>query len=208
MARHALAIVGASRPRPGEVANGDAWTVESDDGGWRISVIDGLGHGPEAEAAAVIALDTLATQPSLPPDRALEICHRRLAGSRGAAISIVGIDVSAGLLTFCGVGNVEGRLILESHERRLTAQRGIVGATLPRLRPLDFPLQGDWLLLLHTDGVSARFHIDALRPMGERGLQSLADEILAGWARADDDATIVVAQTAPEYPGPATARVS
>jgi hypothetical protein len=71
--------------------------------------------------------------------------------------------------------------------------RGIVGSTLPRVRPVEMALASEWLLLIHTDGIKRRFDAQALlesAPGGER----LAQAILAGWARATDDATVLVVQ--------------
>jgi hypothetical protein len=92
------------------------------------------------------------------------------------------------------VGNVEARLWQDGRTQRLLAYRGIVGSTLPTIRTFSFPLLADWLLALHSDGVSAHFELDAIAPLA---LQAAADDLLARWGRAADDATIVLAAPAP-----------
>jgi serine phosphatase RsbU (regulator of sigma subunit) len=159
----------------------------------RIALIDGLGHGPQAAAAADAACAALAEQPALLPVDALQLCHRALAHTRGAAITVVQIDEASRRLTFTGVGNVEGRLWQSGTQKRALAYRGIVGLALPKLRSFDFELEQDWLVLLHTDGVSARFEIDALPAETRTDPRALAEAVLAGWARPTDDATVVVA---------------
>lgn len=196
MAHPPLLIAAASRPYPGETENGDAWTVEWQAGGCRVALIDGLGHGPAAAAAARAAVATLAARPDAPPDEALRLCHEALRTTRGAAISIV--RVAADRLTFAGAGNVDALLWQADHGRRLLPARGIVGAVLPTLRPVALDLAPGWLLLLHTDGVSARLDFEALVPTA-RDPQDLADTALAAWARATDDATVLVARPAPEH---------
>src|SRR4051812_14246067 len=130
MAAHIVTVVGASRTYPGETDNGDAWTADWHDGACRVAVIDGVGHGPLAAAAAQLAVRTLASQPHLLPAEALRLCHDALRGSRGAAISIAHIDAERGRLTYAGVGNVEARLWLGESWQRPISYRGIVGLTL------------------------------------------------------------------------------
>jgi serine phosphatase RsbU (regulator of sigma subunit) len=188
-----VALAAATRPRRGETANGDAWAAHWHAGVCRVAVIDGLGHGPAAEQAASVALSVLGAAPDLGPAEALAACHAALAATRGAAMSIARIDPARSRLTYAGVGNVEAQLWLGGRLQRPIVHRGIVGAALPRVRALDFGLPDDWCLLMHTDGVSARFALDALAPFTRRDLQALADAVLCGWGRPTDDATVVVA---------------
>jgi hypothetical protein len=53
-----------------------------------------------------------------------------------------------------------------------------------------------WLLLIHTDGVRARFKVEDLPAELHTNPQQLADAILGGWSRDIDDATIVVIRPA------------
>jgi serine phosphatase RsbU (regulator of sigma subunit) len=192
-----ITVAAASRPYPGEVANGDAWTLVWHDGACLLAVVDGSGHGREAAAAARAATDTLAANPHLSPAQALQLCHEALRGTRGAAISIAHIAPAAERLVYAGVGNVEARLWLPDRWQRPIAYRGIVGATLPRIRAFEFNLAPGWLLLMHTDGISARFDPDALAADGRCDPQGLADALLQQWGRQTDDATVVVACAAP-----------
>lgn len=192
MAERPLEIAGASRPHPVETVNGDAWTVQWHGTMCRVAVIDGLGHGPGAQAPARRATEVLQAQPALAPADALHACHRALYGTRGAVISIAGIDLDDGALTYVGVGNVEAQLRQQGKTARLMASRGIVGVTLPALRVLPVALAGEWLLLLHTDGVSARFAVETLPEVSSNDPGALAAAVLSGWGRASDDATVVV----------------
>lgn len=194
MADDPITVAGASRPYPGETANGDAWSVQWHGGACRIAVIDGLGHGPDAEVAARRAIDVLAAHPALPPSDAMQVCHHALRGTRGAVVSIAGIDLDAGQLTYAGVGNVEAQLWQSGRTERLIAYRGIVGVSLPTVRPFVVVLEREWLLLLHTDGVSARFAAESLPEFAHPEPGSLAAAVLAGWGRDTDDATVVVAR--------------
>ena len=195
MAHRAILIAAAARPHPTEVVSGDAWHVDWTAAGCRIAVVDGLGHGPDAAAAAARAGAVLAAAPHASPGEALRLCHDALRGTRGAAVGIAAIEPALGLLTFAGVGNVEARLVAGRRTLRLPSSRGIVGAVLPTLRPLQAALEPGWLLILHSDGVSDRFDLQEI-PAASGDPQRLADAILARWGRATDDATVVVAQPA------------
>lgn len=194
MAAARLIVAGASRPYPGETENGDAWQVDWHDGICRITVIDGLGHGPAAAAAARTAQQALASAPGLPPDKAIRLCHEALQGTRGAVLSVARIDPASSRLTYAGIGNIEARICQDAHEKRLITYRGIVGFGTLRVRSFDVDLGAGWHLVLYTDGIGDRFETNAILAEAGSDPQGVADALLAGWGRLTDDATIVVAQ--------------
>ena len=195
MADSPIEVAVAARPYPGEIVSGDAWHLDWDGDRCRVSVIDGLGHGPAAAEAAAAARAALAAQPALSPTAALDACHHALGHTRGAAMWIGTIDQAAARLTYAGVGNVSGRLwhqgVAERGEQRLVGQRGIVGAAVPTLRAYEATLGVGWFLLVYTDGISERFAVD--RPTGAllEQAQALVDGLLLGWGRQSDDALIL-----------------
>jgi hypothetical protein len=194
MADQPLAVGGVSRPYPGETANGDAWTVEWHAGACRVAVIDGLGHGPMAAVAAQRAAALLKAHPELMPEEAMRACHAALHGTRGAVIALASIDREARQVSYAGIGNVEAQLWQSGRTQRLVAQRGIVGMTLPTPRSSVYALGQDWVLLLHTDGVSARFAVESVPAVTSPTPAALATAVLEGWGRDTDDATVVVAR--------------
>jgi serine phosphatase RsbU (regulator of sigma subunit) len=193
MASFPVTVAVAARPYPGETVSGDAWQVDWHGSVCRIALVDGLGHGPQAATAAMAAVAALANEPALNPVEAVHCCHDALKGGRGAALLIVSIDVSRGQLIGAGAGNVEARLCQDGGVRHLMTDRGIVGSVLPRLRPVEMALAPDWLLLMHTDGIKSRFDAQSQLEAAPDG-DGLAQAILTGWARATDDATVLVAQ--------------
>jgi serine phosphatase RsbU (regulator of sigma subunit) len=193
VAARPIAVAAASRTYPGESENGDAWAVHWHEGRCRIAVIDGLGHGPLAAAAARLALAALDALPELAPAEALTVCHRALVGSRGAVITVVQIDSPAHRLTHAGIGNIDGYLCGATRVTHLVSDRGIVGGATRQIRAYGTDLDAGWLLLLHTDGVSARFNLREQCVLYSSDPQVLANAILANWGRTTDDATVVVA---------------
>src|SRR5215212_6444825 len=194
MASIPVAISVAARPYPGEAVSGDAWQVDWHGSVCRIALVDGLGHGSQAAAAASAALTALTAEPALNPVDAVHCCHDALANTRGAALLVASIDVSRGQLIVAGAGNVEARLCQDGGTKHLVTDRGIVGSVLPRLRPVEMALAPAWLLLMYTDGIKRRFDTQPLLEPAPSG-DGLAQAVLAGWARATDDATVLVAQS-------------
>ncbi|MEA2593572.1 MAG: hypothetical protein QOF01_41 [Thermomicrobiales bacterium] len=194
MADNEILIAAATRPYPTEVVSGDAWHVDWHPAGCRIAVIDGLGHGPDAAAAATRAREVLVDAPDSDAVEVLRRCHEALKGTRGAAMGIATVEPAADRVTYAGVGNVEARLVAPGRSTSLPSARGIVGSVLPTIRPVVAPLGTGWLLLIHSDGISDRIDVTDLPPSDESDPQRLADAILARWGRATDDATIVVAR--------------
>jgi serine phosphatase RsbU (regulator of sigma subunit) len=184
-----LTIASAARCFPGEDVSGDGWTVEWNGDKCRLTVIDGLGHGPAAAEAASSAKAILAMNPGLGPIAALMACHEAMGHTRGAAILSAEIDLAARMLTYAGIGNVEARLCDSVHDKRLVSFRGIVGSTISKIQAYTLDIPDEWVLVVHTDGVSSRF---TTSPHGENNLQALADAILKNWGRDSDDATVVV----------------
>jgi serine phosphatase RsbU (regulator of sigma subunit) len=193
MALDRLSVAGASRAYPGESINGDAWQVDWHAERCRISIVDGLGHGPRAADATTAALRVLSARPELSPEDALRACHDALRATRGAAMSIVRIDLELGQLAYSGVGNTEAKLFIDDRCERLT-YRGIVGATFPRLRTFSFALEPNWTLVMFTDGVRSHFDVNATPAGSRQDARHLAEDILQAWARDTDDATVVVAR--------------
>jgi len=194
MADGPIDIAGAGRPHPHETVSGDAWRIDWHQHHCRITVVDGLGHGPAAAEAAQRALSSLAARPELGPVEAVYACHEALRSTRGAALTVVRIDTRAMRLSHAGAGNVDGRIWNGRRDQRLSPQRGIVGNVLPRLVVAEFDLADEWILIIHTDGISSRFATETI--LGEQPVtpNDIAQSLLERWSRPMDDATVVVAR--------------
>lgn len=194
MASPAVRWTTAGRPHPHETLSGDAWSVCERGAVWRFAVVDGLGHGPAAAQASSVILQVLDASPPEDIDPTLQACHDAARSTRGAALSIAVIDLDQHTLTFGGLGNVEGRLLTSGRQHRLVPARGIVGAALRKSRPVTFDLSEGWLLLLHSDGVSARLPLEwGGEHLSTERLQACADSLVEQWGRASDDATVLLA---------------
>ncbi|MEO6398921.1 MAG: SpoIIE family protein phosphatase [Tepidiformaceae bacterium] len=192
-----VTLAAAARNFPGESVSGDCWRLDCHAGRHRLSLVDGAGHGKAAAHAASVTADLLALHPQWSGTEALEQCHRALRATRGAVLSIAEFEPDFQSLILSGIGNVECYLWDEGRERHLVTQRGMLGAAFPKtIRPFETQLSQAWTLVLHSDGVRARFSLrdPALQAVAEQGAEELASTLLRDYARADDDATVVVVQ--------------
>jgi negative regulator of sigma-B (phosphoserine phosphatase) len=184
----------ATVPMTGQRSNGDLHLIAEFPGGALVAVIDALGHGPEAEHAAALAAVTLAARPADPLPEQVRRCHQALIGSRGAVLSLASFDTYAGLITWAGIGNVEGALIRNGKHHRSTRSGlitlgGIVGGELPETRSQQLPVERGDVVVFATDGVRREF-IDQVDP--GRAPDEMARELLLRFAKGSDDALILV----------------
>jgi serine/threonine protein phosphatase PrpC len=186
----------------GQIVSGDRYLVKALPGGVLVAVMDGIGHGEQAAAAAQAAVKILndSTKGSLMG--MMRECHEHLRGTRGVVMSLASIDGVQNTLTWMGVGNVEGVLFHQdavdspTHET-LLLRGGVVGDTLPRLQASILPITKGDLLVFATDGVNPEFAETII--LNEHP-QTVADRILAMHIRKNDDALVLVAQYLNEHP--------
>lgn len=183
-----------ARALGGETQSGDASLVQATEDGLLVAVVDGLGHGEEAAAAAEAALGVFREHAGQPLAMLFERCHERLQATRGAAVVLAALDTSRATLTWAGVGNVEAVLVAagpaEGRARQwLTNRGGVVGYRLPAVEPRVVPIQPGDLLILATDGIDERFGSE---PMPSDAPGDLARAILERHGKATDDALVLV----------------
>jgi negative regulator of sigma-B (phosphoserine phosphatase) len=181
---------------PGQTDSGDQHLVCCRQGGILIAAIDGIGHGEEAAAAAKAAVSLLKAGADEPVISLVQRCHEGLRSTRGIVLSLASIDPVHGMMTWLGVGNVQGVLMRAGAgkgvvEQELLLRAGVVGSQMPPLQAAVLPIaQGDTLIFA-TDGVRSEFvkGLSALEPP-----QRAADRILEQYGRKNDDALVLVAR--------------
>lgn len=178
----------------GERQSGDAALVCAHGEAILVAVVDGLGHGEEAAAAAGVAISTLLEARGQSVDRLFQRCHESLQLTRGAAIALALLETSTATMTWSGVGNVEGLLVgaADRGPRRkqyLTNRSGVVGYRLPAVRTNVVRIRSGDLLIFATDGIDECFVAGEI-PCGPP--QLVARAILERHAKRTDDALVLV----------------
>lgn len=185
----------ASRALPGEPASGDLQVVRSFPGGILIAALDGVGHGGEAATAATRAGAILEAYAADPVTALVRRCHEALRATRGVTMSVASFNVSQGLVTWLGIGNVVGVLLRQSalpgSEQSLLLRAGVVGLQLPALEADIVPVSEGDTLIFATDGIHSNFARELARSHPPR---KAAENILSRHGKATDDALVLVAR--------------
>jgi negative regulator of sigma-B (phosphoserine phosphatase) len=179
---------------PGQGESGDRHLICCGGDGVLIAAIDGIGHGEEAANAAEAALSILKTNAAEPVISLVERCHKGLRSTRGVVLSLAFIDPQHGMMTWLGVGNVQGVLMRAGAQKGsvqevLLLRGGVVGSQLPALQAAVLPIASGDTLIFVTDGIRGEF-VEGLSAM--ESPQRTADKILKCHGRGNDDALALV----------------
>ena len=186
----------AKHTHGGEGESGDLHLVCCNENGILIAVIDGIGHGEEAAEVARIAATLLRDSVNEPVISLLELCHEKLKATRGVVMSLAFVSPEQKMMTWIGVGNVQGVLVRAGDQKgnpqeSLLLRAGVVGAKLPYLQASVLPIsQGDTLVFA-TDGIQSDFSAEL---SAKENPQRAADRILNRFLSNNDDALVLVAR--------------
>lgn len=190
-----MRVEGFSVPAAGENESGDSWVVRHYNEGSTILTVDGLGHGEFAARAAKAAIDAFDGCYRLPPTEIIEILHAALQGTRGAAVAVADINEQTSVVRFSGIGNIAGVLISGQRRRNAVSLSGIVGASIRTIREFTYEWSADSLLILHSDGLTSRWDLDAYPGLRKRSEKLIASVLYRDFARGRDDATVIAAKS-------------
>jgi len=186
----------ATATLPGETETGDGHLVRRASYGVLVGVIDGLGHGAEAAAAARVAVATLEHHVEEPLVALVRRCHERLLGTRGVVLSLASFRTADRMMTWIGVGNVEGVLVRAdpragATDGSLLLRGGVVGVRVPDLHASVLRVEPGDTLIFATDGIRSDFARTVHR---SEPPDRLAEDILARHRKDTDDALVLVAR--------------
>jgi anti-sigma regulatory factor (Ser/Thr protein kinase) len=179
-----------SLPAPLETVCGDAWRIAVQNGSLSVMVADGLGHGPLASEAAGLACAVFEKQPFEDAAALIEQAHRALNGSRGAVMATT--TIAGASVRYAGVGNIAAALVGGERSRGLPSQNGTVGVQMRRVQALDYDWPARGRLVMHSDGLTNRWSLDAYPGLTARHPAIMAGVLWRDCTRGRDDATIVV----------------
>lgn len=186
----------ASRPFGGATVSGDQYTICKISDGVLIVVVDGLGHGHEAAAAAHLAIATIEASPDQSLPHLFKRCNDAITYTRGVVMTAATINTVTQLMMWAAIGNVDAGLFRASTDGQrkrhsIVMVGGVVGSRIPSIRSASHRIEHGDTLVFATDGVHPDF--------GDRFKQTLspqaqADDILHHRGKITDDALVVVAR--------------
>lgn len=188
-----LAVGALSLPLAGEDETGDGWAVATDAHGANLLGVDGLGHGPIAAEAALAAITSLARAPAAEPARVVENAHNVMRATRGAAMAAARIDFARDEARFAGIGNI-GACVYDNDgvRRQLVSHNGIVGNNMRKVQEFTVPCRAGALCILHSDGLSTQWSLESYPGLQARHPALIASVLMRDFARARDDAMVLV----------------
>jgi anti-sigma regulatory factor (Ser/Thr protein kinase) len=180
-------------PIDGETACGDGWCVRQNADHATVLLVDGLGHGPNAADAADTAIRVFLSLQERAPKEIIALLHEALRSTRGAAVAVAEVRRTPDGVTvdFCGVGNTVTALIGDAGPRSLPSMNGTAGLSVRGLQPFSQPWRPGELLVMHTDGLTTRWRLDAYPRIREHDPAVTAAVLHRDSSRGRDDATVL-----------------
>ena len=156
-----------------------------------VLVLDGTGHGREAHRVAEIAGRAFDSDSLGDPVAFLTLLDESLRGSRGAAAAVAQLDPIQRRLSYAAVGNISGRVVGRG-DSHLVCREGTLGQRFrsPKLQTLELRPQD--LLVMHTDGISARFSAENFAELHAGQVDAVATQLLERFGKMYDDASCAV----------------
>ena len=157
---------------------------------------DGLGHGPDAAAAAKVARDTfIETAAEGPLQDILDEMGEAMRGTRGGVASLVRMDLERSRLDYAGIGNISTLVRRGGEFRRLAVRDGLLGSGRSTAHVESVDIDDETIVIMHSDGLNTLRDFSSRASLLHRSAPLIAARLLADNLRGRDDASIVVART-------------
>ena len=177
---------------PGETVCGDGFGLSESAEGFRMMVVDGLGHGifaAEASNAAMRVFNQIRDAPAAETVQAMDLALRK---TRGAAVGIAHYARGTSEIAFCGVGNIAGVIVQGDEMRRMVSHNGTIGHSARLIREFGYPAQAPFLVVLASDGLSTGWSLDHYPGLRGRHPVLIAGLLYRDFRRSRDDVTVLV----------------
>jgi anti-sigma regulatory factor (Ser/Thr protein kinase) len=179
-------------PLHGEQRCGDGWAASAAGTRTVLLAVDGLGHGVYAAEAADTAVRIFLANASRGPSEMLDLLHRGLRGTRGAAAAIAEIDAGRRKVSYAGVGNISGNIVTDQTIKTMVSHSGIVGHHLTRINQFEYDLPPDGVVVMHSDGLTNKWRVDRYPGLFRRDPALLAGVLYRDFTRGRDDASVII----------------
>jgi anti-sigma regulatory factor (Ser/Thr protein kinase) len=172
--------------------SGDAWAVAPGPRPTAL-VVDGLGHGAAAAAAAHAAITEFDRHPADVGDF-MRRAHEVMRGTRGGVLGMCVIDPRSGELTYAGVGNITGHVLHGGKTQHLLGRPGTLGTHLapPSTHLQRCRWEAGATLVLVSDGIHSGWDLAGYPDLLDHDPAVVAAVLHRDHGRTTDDATVLV----------------
>jgi anti-sigma regulatory factor (Ser/Thr protein kinase) len=185
--------------KPGETACGDGYAVVEIGRDLHLLALDGLGHGIHARDAIQLAIKTFMQAPKEDPAYLLRHLHEEIRSTRGAVGFLAHIDGGTQVISYCGIGNISGKILLieggptGSTAKSIMSYNGIIGHNIPN----QFNSQEvDWgpnkIMILHSDGLKTKWDLNTYPSLYRHHPSVIAAVLYTDNSRKTDDSLVMV----------------
>ena len=181
-----------SRPFPGLSISGDSYYVKRFADRDIFVLADGLGHGKEANEAAVLAIKEIEDNLYRPIEEIMDRANKKLRHTRGAVAAIAIVNKFRQELEVISLGNIDCRYVAGPKTYTFRSLNGTLGIYHGTYQTQKMPYCKGDMLILATDGISNKWEINHELLPFLRSPMHLCNKIFRDYAKSNDDATLLV----------------
>jgi anti-sigma regulatory factor (Ser/Thr protein kinase) len=181
-------------PIESEEENGDGWAIDQSKRISRLMVCDGLGHGPQAAEATLIAVDIFHRNRTLTPASLIKVLNDGMQSTRGAALAVAEVDHVNQAVHYSGIGNIAGRIITGGSVINMISQNGIVGEMNAKAQEYSYPFLEESVMIMNSDGLTTKLSVEKHPDLLVHHPSIIAAVMFSEFSRDKDDAIVLVAR--------------
>ena len=121
----------------------------------------------------------------------LDYIHGGLRATRGAAVSIARFDPISARITFAGIGNVAGAIVVNGEVKRMVSMPGTAGYVARKIQSFEYAFDNG-LVILHSDGLTSNWTLARYPNLHALHPTLIAAVLYRDFCRRRDDATVLV----------------
>jgi anti-sigma regulatory factor (Ser/Thr protein kinase) len=190
-AAEVLATGVISQQKSGESVCGDGWTVVQGRGRIVVFVVDGLGHGPDAAAAARAGIESAEKNAHRAAPDIIDAVHNAMRPTRGGAGAVALLQPESELCVFCGIGNISASIRGGGTTRSMVSHNGTLGHQVRKIQEFQYPFPKGSLLVMHSDGVATHWDLGSYPGIETRHPAFVAAALFRDHSRGRDDLTVL-----------------
>jgi len=171
--------------------NGDTGFISVDEEQLFVGIVDGAGHGPEANKISQTSRDFLEKNKNEELPGLMNALHENLCGTRGGVAIIGKLDYGSLQFRYVGIGNIFLRKFGNSSKRAVT-QDGVIGYQIRTPQEKLIQFSGGDVLVMHTDGITSRFDVNDYPKILNDDAKTIAINLIKKFGKNNDDSTCIV----------------
>jgi anti-sigma regulatory factor (Ser/Thr protein kinase) len=180
-------------PKPTERLSGDGFTYKFSERYFKLLLLDGLGHGPEANKVVEESFNSFKLCPANEPAEIIRYMHPPLKKTRGGVGVVMVYDGQKDSYSILGVGNISVKLIGNGEFKNVMSYNGIIGHNIPNTMTSQEILVTDYkFIILCSDGMKTRWDISKYPSIQRYDPIIMAAAIYKDFARKTDDMSVVI----------------